>query len=53
MADESNTLASSRVVRWAVIGVLIGVSIAFYFLAGTRLATITASAQGASADSAR
>jgi hypothetical protein len=52
MADQSNELPASRVVRWAAIGVLIGVAVALYFVAGTRVAPIT-SAPGSTADSTR
>ena len=47
MADESNVLPPSRVVRWLAIAVLIGLGVALYFRDGRRLPPLTAGAPAA------
>ena len=42
MANESNRLPTSRLVRWIALGVLIACAIALYFRDGLRLAPLAA-----------
>ena len=51
MPEEVTVLPPSRIVRWLAIGVLIGIAVATYFRAGTRLPPLTGTASAA-ADSA-
>jgi hypothetical protein len=44
MADESNVLPTSRVVRWVAIGVLIALAVALYFRESRTLPPLTAPA---------
>lgn len=44
MPDESNLLPPSRIVRWATVGVLIGLAVGFYFRNGTKLPPLSAPA---------
>ncbi len=47
MADESNVLPPSRVVRWLAIAAVIGLGVALYFRDGRRLPPLTAGAPAA------
>ncbi len=49
MPDESNLLPPSRIVRWATIGLLIGLAVALYFRNGTKLPPLSAPAPPAPA----
>ncbi|HEV8263303.1 MAG TPA: hypothetical protein VGQ06_00010 [Gemmatimonadales bacterium] len=40
MADESNVLPPSRIVRWMLLGVVIFFAIGLYFRSGTKLPTV-------------
>ena len=42
MADDSDRMATSRLVRWAALGVLIILAIGFYFRDGLHLPTLEA-----------
>jgi len=42
MAEDSDRMATSRLVRWAALGVLIILAIAFYFRDGLHLPTLEA-----------
>ncbi len=44
MADESNVLPASRIVRWIALGALIALAVALYFRAGLHLPPVTAPA---------
>ena len=50
MADESNVLPASRVVRWVAIGVLIALAVALYFRDARTLPPLTAPSPTASPD---
>ena len=42
MADESNVLPTSRIVRWVAIGALLVFALALYFRDGRTLSPVTA-----------
>ena len=42
MADESNVLPTSRIVRWVAIGALLAFALALYFRDGRTLPPLTA-----------
>ncbi len=44
MADESNVLPTSRIVRWVAIGALLVFALALYFRDGRTLSPLTAPA---------
>jgi len=50
MADESNVLPTSRVVRWVAIGVLIALAVVLYFRDARTLPPLTAPSPTVSAD---
>jgi hypothetical protein len=46
MADESNVLPTSRIVRWVAIGALLAFALVLYFRDGRTLPPLTAPAAG-------
>ena len=52
MADESDVLPASRVVRWIAVGALIAFALALYFRDGRRLPPLTSPAGPAAAQPA-
>ncbi len=49
MADESNLLPMSRIVRWVAIGILICLAVALYFRDGLRLPPLSTPAPATAA----
>lgn len=52
MADESNVLPASRIVRWIAVGALIVFAVGLYFREGRTLAPLTAPATPAASPDA-
>jgi hypothetical protein len=52
MADDSNELPPSRIVRWMLLGIGILAAIGLYFRSGTRLPTVGAATSADSATTA-